>query len=78
MISWNLCDYSNAYILVSGTLTIEREGDNDAAKRTNGGNKGAMLKKCAPFSECISNTNNEKNIDVVTPLYNLIEYGICS
>ena len=29
----NLCDYSNAYILVSWTITITGAGGNDAAKR---------------------------------------------
>ena len=33
MISSNLCDYSDAYILVSGTITIDGEEDNDAASR---------------------------------------------
>ena len=33
-----------------------------------------------PFTECISNVNNTqidnaKDIDVVMPMYNLIEYG---
>ena len=29
----NLCDYSDAYILVNGTITIDGSGDDDAAKR---------------------------------------------
>ena len=28
----NWCDYSDAYILVHGTITIDGEGDNDATK----------------------------------------------
>ena len=34
VIKSNLCDYSDAYILVSGTITITGAGDEDAAKRT--------------------------------------------
>ena len=32
MLKSSLCDYSDAYVLVSGTITITREGNNDAAK----------------------------------------------
>ena len=39
-----------------------------------------MIANCAPFTNCISEINNTqidkaKNIDVVTPMYNLIEYS---
>ena len=39
----NLCNYSDAYILVSGTITVTGEGDNDAAKRTDERNKGVIF-----------------------------------
>ena len=45
MLKWSLCDYSNAYILVNGTIIITGEGDNDAA------NYG-------PFIDYISEINN--------------------
>ena len=39
-----------------------------------------MFKNCAPFTDCISKINNTqvdhvKDIDVVMPMYNLIEYS---
>ena len=39
-----------------------------------------MFKNCAPFTDCIYETNNAqidnaKCIDVVMPMYNLIEYS---
>ena len=39
-----------------------------------------MLKNCAPFTNCISEINNTqidnaKDIDIVIPMYNLIEYS---
>ena len=40
MIRSDLCDYSDAYILVSGTITITGAGDDDNAKRTDERNKG--------------------------------------
>ena len=79
MTSSNLCDYSDAYILVSGTITITREGADDDAKRLDERYKGVIFKNYASFIEYISNVNNTqidsaKDIDVVMPMYNLIEY----
>ena len=76
----SLCDYSNAYILVSGTMAIKGEGADDNPKRLDERNKGAIFKNFAPFTKCISNinntqTDNAKDIDVVIPMYNLIEYS---
>ena len=39
MIRSNLCDYGDAYILVSGTMTITGEEDDDAAKKADKRNK---------------------------------------
>ena len=75
-----LCDYSDVYVLVSGAITITGAGDNDAARRLNGRNKGVTFKNCAPFTDCISEINNTqidnaKYIHVVMPTYNLNEYS---
>ena len=80
MIRSKLCDYSDSYILVSGTITIDGEGADVAAKRADERNKGLMFKNCAPVTDCISNLNNTqidnaKYIDVVMTMYNLIEYS---
>ena len=40
MIRSNLCDYSDAYILVSGTITVAGAGDDDAAKGADKRNNG--------------------------------------
>ena len=73
-------DYSDAYILVSGTITIDAAGVDDAAKRLDERNKGVMYKNCAPFTDCISKINNTqidnaKYLDVVMSMYNLIEHS---
>ena len=39
MIRSNLCDYNDGYILVSGTITITGEEDDDAAKKADERNK---------------------------------------
>ena len=80
MLRSNLCDYADAYILVKGTITITGAGDDDAAKRLDERNKGVIFKNCAPFTKCISKINdteidNAQDIDIVMPMYNLIEYS---
>ena len=76
MLSSSLCDYSNAYILVSGTITIT-----DVAAGGGNNSKQVVFKNFAPFTNCtneseINNTqiDNAKYIDVLIPIYNLIEY----
>ena len=80
MLRSNLCDYADAYILVKGTITITGAGNDDAAKRLDERNKVVIFKNCAPFTKCISRINNEdlanaQDIDIVMPMYNLIEYS---
>ena len=76
----SLCDYSDAYILVKGMITINGRGADAAARQANGRDKGVSFKNCAPFINCISEINNmqidnAKDIDIVMPMYNLIEYS---
>ena len=80
MLESNLCDYADSYILVKGTITITGAGDDAAARRADERNKGVTFKNCAPFTKCISRINNTgidnaHDIDIVTPMYNLIEYS---
>ena len=80
MLESSLCDYSDAYILVKGTITITGAGDNAAARQADERDKGVVFKSCAPFTNCISKINNTqvdnaKDIDIVMPMYNLKEYS---
>ena len=80
MLRSSLCDYADAYILVMGTITITGVGDDAAAMPAGEKNKGEIFKNCAPFIKCISNINdteidNAQDIDIVMPMYNLIEYS---
>ena len=80
MIKSSLCDYSDAYILVSGTITITGEEYSDTAKRLDERKKGVIFKIFAPFTDCVSkinNTqiNNAKDLDDVMLMHNLIEYS---
>ena len=66
----NLCDYSDAYILVTGDIKVT-----DVAANTN-----VAFKNCAPFTRCVTHINDEyvetaKNLDIITPMYNLVEYS---
>ena len=73
-------DYSDAYILVKGTITINGAGADAAARQADERDKGIAFKNCAPFINCISEINNTqidnaKDIDIVMYMYNLIEYS---
>ena len=75
----SLCDYSDAYILVKGTTTITGAGNDAAARQVDERDKVVIFKNCAPFTNCISEINNTqidnaKDMDIVMPMYNLIEY----
>ena len=78
MLKSSLCDYSNAYILVKGTINVNNTAAQGAA--ANNTNKKVLFKNCAPFTNCISEINktqidNAIDIDIVMPMYNLIEYS---
>ena len=77
MLRSSLCDYSDAYILVSATTTVPTHQQKEKMKATQ---KYIIIKNCAPFTNCISQINNTqmdnaKDIDKVMPMYNLIEYS---
>ena len=66
----SLCDYSDAYILVTGNITVTG-GD---------ANTKVAFKNCAPFKECRTEINETfvdetEHINVAMPMYNLIEYS---
>ena len=68
----DLCDYSEAYILVDGTITT------DAAGAARAGT--FAFKNCGPFTECITKINNtqidhSENLDLTMPMYNMLEYS---
>ena len=78
MISSSLCDYIGAYILVKGTITVPNTAAADAA--VNNTNEEIIFKNCAPFTDCITEINttqvdDAQKIDVVMPMYNLLEYS---
>ena len=80
MIRSHLFDYIDAYIFVIETITITGVRADDAAKRLDERNKRVIFENSAPFTECISNINNTqidnaKDANVVTPMYNFIEYS---
>ena len=66
----SLCDYSDAYILITGNITVT------------GGNANTKVafKNCAPFKECRTEINEAfvdeiEHINIAMPTYNLIEYS---
>ena len=77
MLRSDLCDYSDAYILVNGTITITANaGANNIRDKKD---RKLILKNNAPFALCISRINGKliedaDDLDVVMPMYNLLEY----
>ena len=74
----SLCDYSDAYILVKGNITVNNTAADGAA--ANNTDKKVIFKNCAPFTNCISKINNTQTdnaeyIDIVMPMYNLKTSG---
>ena len=68
MLRSDLCDYSDAHIVVKGI--------NDVSER----NKKLTFKNNAPFRSCVSKINNAfidnaEDLDIVIPIYNLLEYN---
>ena len=78
MLKSSFCDYSDAYILVKRTISVNNTAAAGAA--VNNDNRKVIFKNCAPFTNCISEINNTqvdnaKDIDIVMPMYNVIEYS---
>ena len=72
MLRSDLCDYNDAYLVVTGKVTVTHP-NNDAC------DKKLVLKNSVPFFSCvlkISDTLAEyaDDLDVVTLMYNILEY----
>ena len=79
MLRSNLCHYSDAYILVKGTITVTAPGDNNGVNNIRDKkNRPLILKNNAPFVSRIKRINGEliedaDDLDIVMPMYNLLE-----
>ena len=74
MLRSDLCDYSDAYIVVKRRITSE--GDNDNKTR----NKKLIFKRNDPFRSRILKINNifienTEDLDIVMAMYNLLEFS---
>ena len=81
MLRSNLCDYTDAYILVKGAITVTAPGANNNANNIRDKrNRLVILKNNAPFVSCIARINGEliedaDDLDIVMSMYNLLEYS---
>ena len=76
----SLCDYSDAYILVTGNITVKRRNAADTADIALGAITQVAFKNCAPFEKCRTEINetfiDEADfINITMPMYNLIKYS---
>ena len=65
----SLCDYLDAFISVTGNISVTAHNDTDVA-----------FKNCAPFSTCATKINDAfvdeaNHIYIAMPMYNFIEYS---
>ena len=75
MLRSDLCDYSNAYIVAKGTITVD--GNYDNKKR----DKKLPFKKDAPFRSCVSKISNKlidnaEDLDIAMSMYNLLGFSV--
>ena len=73
MIRSDLCNYSDAYIVVKGRITVTDPNNANYDKKI-------AFKNNAPFTSCISkiyNTliDNTQDLDILIPMYNLFEHS---
>ena len=77
MLRSDLCDFSDAYIVVKGDITLTKTNKRRIIDIRN---RFLAFKNNAPFTNCISKINNvlignAEDLDVVMPTYNLLEYS---
>ena len=75
MLRSSLCDYSDAYILVKGNVSINNTGTAAAPQNRN---KKVIFRNCAPFTNCIAKINNTQidnaeYIAIVMPMYKQVK-----
>ena len=81
MLRSNLRDYSDPYILVTGTITVTAPGvNNNADNIRDKRNRPLILKNNARFVSCITRINGKliedaDDLDIVMSRYNLLEYS---
>ena len=78
MLRSDLCNYSDAYIVVKGNINLESDRTN--ADNVNAYDKKVAFKNNSPFISCITKINGElignaEDLDIVMPMYNLLEYS---
>ena len=76
----SLCDYSDAYILVTGNIAVKKRNAADTADIELGAITQVAFKNCAPSEKCSTEIDgtlvDEANfINIAMPMYNLIEYS---
>ena len=75
MLKSSLCDDSDAYILASRAITINGAGTDNNVKGLDKRKRGVIFKNYVPFTDCVSEINNTKDLGFVMLMYNLIEYS---
>ena len=75
MLRSDLCDYSDAHIVVKGTIDLLA----DVSNKSDNVEKNVVFKDNVPFRSYISKINstlpdNGEDLDIVMSVYNLLQY----
>ena len=78
MLRSDLCDYSDAYIVVKGNINLTVNRLNQI--NVDSYDQRVTFKNNAPFMSCITKIKSElienaEDLDIVMPMYNLLEYS---
>ena len=77
MLRSDLCNFSDAHIVVKADITVTKAANRDFIDVRN---RLLAFKNNAPFTNYMSRINNvlidnAEDLDVVMPMYNLLEYS---
>ena len=77
MLRSKLCDFSDAYIVVKGTIILTKDENRDFIDVRS---RCLAFKNNALFTNCLSKVNNvlidnTEDLDFVMPMYNLLQYS---
>ena len=76
----SFCGYSDAYVLVTGNITVTRRNDANTEDIALNAATKLVFRNCAPFKDCRTEIKDTlvdyvNFINIAMPMYNLIEYS---
>ena len=73
MLGSDLCDYSDAYIVIKSTITVEGDNDDKNGKKLTFHNNASFRSRIQKINNIF--IDNTEDLDIVMPIYNMLEYS---